>query len=240
MVKPKHFWEAYTRPFLPLQFVLCFQSPYSIQDGSTQEGTIQLSGPFGGLRKVLSIGLWRGQSTLYLCGLPRWAKRWHLGAVRGPLGPPNIVLWGRNGPFLVLQECCRGPEVLRRAREAKRAGLFQRACQTMNQAGERGTSRYLIGIKNWPELISNWILMRIIFFGHLISHLWRKMAIVWAIFGMIFRLFTVSDAFMLKKGAHSTWIYLTHVRSRIQAILGPLSHKVWECPSKMNISLIWI
>ena len=95
----------------------------------------------------------------------------------------------------------------------------------MNQAGERGTSRYLIGIKNWPELISNWILMRIIFFGHLISHLWRKMAIVWAIFGMIFRLFTVSDAFMLKKGAHSTWIYLTHVRSRIQAILGPLSHK---------------
>ena len=95
----------------------------------------------------------------------------------------------------------------------------------MNQAGERGTSRCLIGIKNWPELISNWILMRIIFFGHLISHLWRKMAIVWAIFGMIFRLFTVSDAFMLKKGAHSTWIYLTHVRSRIQAILGPLSHK---------------
>ena len=67
--------------------------------------------------------------------------------------------------------------------------------------------------------------MRIIFFCHLISHLWRKMAIVWAIFGMIFRLFTVSDAFMLKKGAHSTWIYLTHVRSRIQAILGPLSHK---------------
>ena len=59
----------------------------------------------------------------------------------------------------------------------------------------------------------------------MISHLWRKMAIVWAIFGMIFRLFTVSDAFMLKKGAHSTWIYLTHVRSRIQAILGPLSHK---------------
>ena len=106
----------------------------------------------------------------------------------------------------------------------KGAGLFQRAGQTMNQAGERGTSRYLIGIKNWPELISNWILMRIIFFGHLISHLWRKMAIVWAIFGMIFRLFTVSDAFMLKKGAHSTWIYLTHVRSRIQAILGPLSH----------------
>ena len=107
----------------------------------------------------------------------------------------------------------------------KGAGLFQRAGQTMNQACERGTSRYLIGIKNWPELISNWILMRIIFFGHLISHLWRKMAIVWAIFGMIFRLFTVSDAFMLKKGAHSTWIYLTHVRSRIQAILGPLSHK---------------
>ena len=55
----------------------------------------------------------------------------------------------------------------------------------MNQAGVRGTSRYLIGIKNWPELISNWIL----------------------------------------EGAHSTWIYLTHVRSRIQAILGPLSHK---------------
>ena len=110
-------------------------------------------------------------------------------------------------------------------RVAKGAGLFQRAGQTMNQAGGRGTSRYLIGIKNWPELISNWILMRIIFFGHLISHLWRKMAIVWAIFGMIFRLFTVSDAFMLKKGAHSTWIYLTHVRSRIQAILGPLSHK---------------
>ena len=67
--------------------------------------------------------------------------------------------------------------------------------------------------------------MKMIFFGHLISHLWRKMAIVWAIFGMIFRLFIVSDAFMLKKGAHSTWIYLTHVRSRIQAILGPLSHK---------------
>ena len=107
----------------------------------------------------------------------------------------------------------------------KGAGLFQRAGQTMNQAGGRGTSRYLIGIKNWPELISNWILMRIIFFGHLISHLWRKMAIVWAIFGMIFRLFTVSDAVMPKKGAHSTWIYLTHVRSRIQAILGPLSHK---------------
>ena len=95
----------------------------------------------------------------------------------------------------------------------------------MKQAAAKGTSRYLIGIKSWPELISNWILMRIIFFGHLISHLWRKMAIVWAIFGMIFRLFIVSDAFMLKKGAHSTWIYLTHVRSRIQAILGPLSHK---------------
>ena len=95
----------------------------------------------------------------------------------------------------------------------------------MKQAAAKGTSRYLIGIKNWPELISNWILMRIIFFGHLISHLWRKMAIVWAIFGMIFRLFTVSDAVMPKKGAHSTWIYLTHVRSRIQAILGPLSHK---------------
>ena len=106
----------------------------------------------------------------------------------------------------------------------KGAGLFQRACQTMKQAGGRGTSRYPIGIKSWPELISSWILMRI-FFCHLISHLWRKMAIVWAIFGMIFRLFIVSDAFMLKKGAHSTWIYLTHVRSRIQAILGPLSHK---------------
>ena len=107
----------------------------------------------------------------------------------------------------------------------KGSDLFQRAGQTMKQAAAKGTSRYLIGIKSWPELISNWILMRIIFFGHLISHLWRKMAIVWAIFGMIFRLFIVSDAFMLKKGAHSTWIYLTHVRSRIQAILGPLSHK---------------
>ena len=95
----------------------------------------------------------------------------------------------------------------------------------MKQAAGRGTSRYSIGIKSWPEVIVNWILMKIVFFGHLISHLWRKMAIVWAIFGMIFRLFTGSDAFMLKKGAHSTWIYLTHVRSRIQAILGPLSHK---------------
>ena len=109
----------------------------------------------------------------------------------------------------------------------KGAGLFQRACQTMKQAGGRGTSRYPIGIKSWPELISNWILMRIIFFCHLISHLWRKMAIVWAIFGMIFRLFTVSDAVMPKKGAHLTWIYLTHVRSRIQAILGQLSHISW-------------
>ena len=30
----------------------------------------------------------------------------------------------------------------------KGAGLFQRAGQTINQAGGRGTSRYLIGIKN--------------------------------------------------------------------------------------------
>ena len=30
----------------------------------------------------------------------------------------------------------------------KGAGLFQRAGQTMKQAGERGTSRYLIGIKS--------------------------------------------------------------------------------------------
>ena len=31
---------------------------------------------------------------------------------------------------------------------SKGAGLFQRAGQTMKQAGERGTSRYLIGIKS--------------------------------------------------------------------------------------------
>ena len=31
---------------------------------------------------------------------------------------------------------------------AKGAGLFQRAGQTMKQAGAKGTSRYLIGIKS--------------------------------------------------------------------------------------------
>ena len=63
------------------------------------------------------------------------------------------------------------------------------------------------------------------FFCHFISYLWQKIAIVLAIFGHFLRLFSASDTVMLKRGAHSTWIYLTHVRSRIQAILGPLSHK---------------
>ena len=67
--------------------------------------------------------------------------------------------------------------------------------------------------------------MKIVFFCHFISYLWQKIAIVLAIFGHFLRLFSASDTVMLKRGAHSTWIYLTHVRSRIQAILGPLSHK---------------
>ena len=53
----------------------------------------------------------------------------------------------------------------------------------MKQAAGRGTSRYSIGIKSWPEVIVNWILMKIVFFCHLISHLWQKIAIVLAIFG---------------------------------------------------------
>ena len=67
--------------------------------------------------------------------------------------------------------------------------------------------------------------LKIGFFCHFISYLWQKIAIVLAIFGHFLRLFSASDTVMLKRGAHSTWIYLTHVRSRIQAILGPLSHK---------------
>ena len=108
----------------------------------------------------------------------------------------------------------------------KGSDLFQnqRAGQTMKKAAGRGTSRYPIGIKSWPEVIVNWILMKIVFFCHFISYLWQKIAIVLAIFGHFLRLFSASDTVMLKRGAHSTWIYLTHVRSRIQAILGPLSH----------------
>ena len=39
-----------------------------------------------------------------------------------------------------------------------------------------------------------------------------------------FRFFAVSDTVMLTLGAFSTWTFLTHVGSRFQAILGPLSH----------------
>ena len=54
--------------------------------------------------------------------------------------------------------------------------------------------------------------------SHSFSHFWSFLA--W-----FFRLFTVSDTVMLKKGAHSTWISLTHVGWWFEAILGPLSHK---------------
>ena len=37
----------------------------------------------------------------------------------------------------------------------KGADLFQKGGQTKKQAAGRGTSRYSIGIKSWPELISN-------------------------------------------------------------------------------------
>ena len=39
--------------------------------------------------------------------------------------------------------------------EAKGADLFQKGGRTKKQAAGRGTSRYSIGIKSWPELISN-------------------------------------------------------------------------------------
>ena len=54
--------------------------------------------------------------------------------------------------------------------------------------------------------------------SHSFSHFWSFLA--W-----FFRLFTVSDTVMLKKGAHSTWISLTHVGWWFEAILGSLSHK---------------
>ena len=37
----------------------------------------------------------------------------------------------------------------------KGADLFQKGGRTKKQAAGRGTSRYSIGIKSWPELISN-------------------------------------------------------------------------------------
>ena len=37
----------------------------------------------------------------------------------------------------------------------KGADLFQKGGQTKEQAAGRGTSRYSIGIKSWPELIRN-------------------------------------------------------------------------------------
>ena len=37
----------------------------------------------------------------------------------------------------------------------KGADLFQKGGQTKKQTAGRGTSRYSIGIKSWPELISN-------------------------------------------------------------------------------------
>ena len=44
----------------------------------------------------------------------------------------------------------------RKGEEAsKGADLFQKGGQTKKQAAGRGTSRYSIGIKSWPELISN-------------------------------------------------------------------------------------
>ena len=82
----------------------------------------------------------------------------------------------------------------------KGSDLFQRGGQNMKQAAGRGTSRYSIGIKSWPEVIVNWILMKIVFFCHLISHLWQKIAIVLAIFGHFLTLFSASDTVMLKKG----------------------------------------
>ena len=54
--------------------------------------------------------------------------------------------------------------------------------------------------------------------SHSFSHFWSFLA--W-----FFRLFTVSDTVMLKKGAHSTWLSLTHVGWWFEAISGPLSHK---------------
>ena len=50
--------------------------------------------------------------------------------------------------------------------------------------------------------------------GHSLSHFWHD-----------FQTFYRQWRIYAQKGSPSTWIYLTHVRSRIQAILGPLSHK---------------
>ena len=94
---------------------------------------------------------WNFLNWLQICLATRWHHLHWL-----PILPPDAPLaywfqiWPPNGANLI---SCKG------------AGLFQRAGQTMKQAGAKGTSRYLIGIKSWPELISNWILMRIIFFA---------------------------------------------------------------------------
>ena len=74
----------------------------------------------------------------------------------------------------------------------KGADMFQRARRTKKQAAGKGTSRYPNGIKSWPELnsISYWILMKIIFLRQKSCYLWVNVAIVWAIFGHFWHVFS--------------------------------------------------
>ena len=123
---------------MPVQFVSCFQSRNSIQDGSARGGTIQLTGPFGHPQEG-RLGLWRGQSSWYICGQPRWTNPWHFGPNLAPVGclrtsgasktflePSKKLVLIPKGPFWPQRALFGAPEVFRRHPEAKFGPKFQR------------------------------------------------------------------------------------------------------------------
>ena len=77
------------------------------------------------------IGLWRGQSTWYLCGPPMSTNRWHLslnlamGGSEDLRGPQKGPSGAETATFVVFRNVVDAPEVLRRPWEPKCLWLVQ-------------------------------------------------------------------------------------------------------------------
>ena len=104
---------------MPLQFVSCFQSPYSTQDGPAHGGTIQLTGPFGGPRRGVLVYKGARVLNIYVVhpgGLTAgiWARIWPLGAVQGSSGPQKGPSGAKTGPFRGSKNIVEAPEVFGR------------------------------------------------------------------------------------------------------------------------------
>ena len=104
------------------------QRPSIIPDGSTQGGTIQLTGPFGGPRTAVYVSEGARVLDIYVVHPGRltadiWARIWPWGGSEDLQGPQKGASGAETGTFGVSRNVVDAPEVLGRPWEPKRLWL---------------------------------------------------------------------------------------------------------------------